>query len=76
MIGQITDTSKTIIEYEDKCEELTPKFREAAYTPIKKVVDNLYDENYDENIKIIDKATQSAINKKNKVVKHIKERKL
>lgn len=76
VIGQITDTSKTIIEYEDKCEELTPKFREAAYTPIKKVVDNLYDENYDENIKIIDKATQSAINKKNKVVKHIKERKL
>ena len=76
VIGQITDTSKTIIEYEDKCEELTPKFREAAYTPIKKVVDNLYDENYDENIKIIDKATLSAINKKNKVVKHIKERKL
>ncbi len=76
VIGQITNTSKTIIEYEDKCEELTPKFREAAYTPIKKVVDNLYDENYDENIKIIDKATQSAINKKNKVVKHIKERKL
>lgn len=76
VIGQITNTSKTIIEYEDKCEELTPKFREAAYTPIKKVVDNLYDENYDENIKIIDKATFSAINKKNKVVKHIKERKL
>ncbi|AWX33021.1 AIR synthase-related protein [Methanosphaera sp. BMS] len=76
VIGQITNTSKTIIEYEDKCEELTPKFREAAYTPIKKVVDNLYDENYDENIKIIDKATLSAINKKNKVVKHIKERKL
>ena len=75
IIGEVTDTSKTMIDYEDKTEELKPKFREAAYTPIKKVVDNLYEENYDEDIKIIDKATQSAINKKNEVVKHIKERK-
>lgn len=76
IIGEVTDTSKTIIEYEDKCEELKPKFREAAYTPIKKVVDNLYEENYEENIKIIDEATRSAINKKNEVVKRVKERKI
>ena len=76
IIGEITDTGKTLIEYDDRTEELKPKFREAAYTPIKKVVDNLYDENYDENIKIIDEATRSAINKKNEVVKHVKERRL
>ncbi|MBO7719834.1 MAG: hypothetical protein J6S29_06775 [Methanosphaera sp.] len=73
VIGQVTDTSKTILEYPDRCEKLTPKFREAAYTPIKKVVDNLYDENYEENIKIIDEATKSAIDKKDKLVKKIRE---
>lgn len=76
VIGKVTDNGKTILEYQDRCEKLTPKFREAAYTPIKKVVDNIYEENYEENTKIIDEATRSAIDKKNKVVKRIKERKL
>lgn len=73
-IGKITDTGKTFIEYEDKKEPLTPKFREAAYTPIKKVVDDIYDEDYEENTKIIDEATKSAINKKNMLVKKIMEK--
>ncbi len=74
IIGKITDSGKTILEYPDRCENLTPKFREAAYTPIKKVVDDIYEENYEKNTKIIDEATRSAIDKKNEVVKRIKEK--
>lgn len=71
IIGKVTDTGHTYIEYEDRCEKLVPKFREAAYTPIKKVVDELYDTDFEENKIIIDKATKSAIDKKNKIVKKI-----
>lgn len=76
VIGQITSTGKSIIEYPDKKEELKPKFREAAYTPIKKVVDNLYDNNFHEDKRIIDEAARSAIDKKDKLIRRIKEKKL
>lgn len=69
VIGHITDTAKTIIEYEDNTtKQLTPKFREAAYTPIKRVIDSTNPANFEKNKKIIDEATLKAINKKNKLV--------
>jgi len=74
IIGKVTDTGHTYIEYDDGCEKLVPKFREAAYTPIKKVVDELYDTSFEENKVIIDNATKSAIDKKNKIVKKIMEK--
>lgn len=76
VIGYVTSSSITEIEYSDKIIQLKPKFRESAYTPIKKVVDNIYETNFEENKKIIDKATINAINKKNEVVKRIKSKKL
>lgn len=75
IIGEITDTGSTYIE--DKNENtwiLTPKFREAAYTPIKKIIDELTDSNFDENAKIIDEKTQDAIAKKNFIVDEIRKR--
>lgn len=74
IIGEVTSTKETIIEYEDKCEKLVPKFREAAYTPIKKVVDEVYEKNLERDKQIIDKATKSAIEKKNRIVKTIREK--
>lgn len=75
IIGEITDTGYTYIE--DKYgngEILTPKFREAAYTPIKKIIDQLTDNNFDESAHIIDEKTQEAIDKKNFIVDEIRKR--
>ncbi|WP_455645737.1 AIR synthase-related protein [Methanosphaera sp.] len=75
IIGHMTDTGKTYIEDENgNTIQLTPKFREAAYTPIKKVIESINESNFDEDKKIIDKATQEAIDKKDNLVKWIKNR--
>lgn len=75
IIGHITDTSKTYIEYEDgNTQLLVPKFREAAYTPIKKVIDSINEVDFEENKKIINNATIDAINKKDNLVAWIQNR--
>ena len=75
VIGHITNTGKTIIEYEDKTQEtIKPKFREAAYTPTKKVVDTINNANTQENKKKIDQTTKEIINKKDNIVRCIKNK--
>ncbi len=75
IIGHITDSGKTYIEDEEnKCKLLEPKFREAAYTPIKKIVESVIENDFDKNSKIIDKATNEAISKKNRIVDWINNR--
>lgn len=75
VIGHITGTGKTYLEDKDgNVNLLIPKFRESAYTPIKKVIESINTNNIDKNKKIIDKATQEAINKKDNLVKWIKNR--
>ena len=51
--------------------ELTPKFREAAYTPIKKVVDSMDSINFEEGKNQIDKVTKEVIAKKEDMVRWI-----
>lgn len=75
VIGKITDTQKTYIKDADgSMEVLKPKFREAAYTPIKKIIDELTDNDFDESSRIIDEKTRDAIAKKDKIVASIKAR--
>jgi len=75
VIGEITETSKTEIEYPDgTLKTLTPSFREAAYTPVKKVIDQITEDNYDKQSKKIDMATIKAIDKKNKIVRKIRSK--
>lgn len=73
-IGRITKTGKTIIEYPDgKTKTLTPKFREAAYTPVKKAVDSINQVNFHEATQKIDQTTNEAINKKDNIVRWIND---
>ncbi len=51
---------------------LKPKFRESAYTPIKKVVGENKPENFDEMMRKIDKAVEEAMKKKDLVVRRLK----
>ncbi len=53
---------------------LKPKFRESAYTPIKKVVGEETPKDFEEMCKRIDEAVRMAIEKKKSVVERIKER--
>lgn len=72
IIGYVTDTGNTILE--DKYGNnkiITPEFREAAYTPLKTVVDSLDHVEFNTAKTGIDKATESAVNKKEKIVRWI-----
>jgi hydrogenase expression/formation protein len=55
--------------------EFKPMFREAAYTPIKKVIGERTPPDFEEMRKGIDAAADAAIEKKNRVVKRIQRRK-
>ncbi len=71
-IGVVTNSGKTCLEdKEGNIKTIKPEFREAAYTPIKKVIDSMKVENFEESKLILDKATVDAVNKKNKIVKKI-----
>ncbi len=75
VIGRVTDTGNTIIrDTNGVTRKLEPKFREAAYTPIKKVVDEINTTNFDEEKKLIDKSTREAIDKKDRIVNLIRNR--
>ena len=74
IIGKITDTGKTFIEENGVVRRLEPKFREAAYTPIKKVVDQINKNDFNETKKYIDKSATEAIAKKNRIVEEILSR--
>ncbi len=60
------------LEKDGKTEKLKPKFRESAYTPIKKIVGESRPENFEEIIEKIRKAAEKAIEKKSKIVSKIK----
>ena len=72
IIGFVTDTGNTILEDKNgNCEIISPEFREAAYTPLKNVVDSLDHVEFDVAKECIDKATESAVNKKDEIVRWI-----
>lgn len=72
-IGHITDSGiPKLIKDDGEEEKLIPLFREAAYTKIKKVVGDTTPEDFETMKENVEKAAKKSINKKNKVVKHIK----
>lgn len=75
VIGVVNDSGVTTIEHGDgSVDQLLPKFREAAYTPVKKVVDSLPSVDYDSGVVEIDRVTREVISKKNEVVRWIRDR--
>jgi hydrogenase expression/formation protein len=53
---------------------LKPRFRESAYTPLKKIVGELTPPDFEEMQKKVDRAVEEAIKKKNKVIDSIKSK--
>lgn len=75
-IGTVTDTGKPIINYQNNEQKiLEPQFREAAYTPIKKLVGDTTPEKYKQMQENVLKSAENSINKKDKLIKYIQEKK-
>ena len=71
-IGEVNNSGEPILIKEDSTEEkLVPLFREAAYTKIKKLVGETTPEDFEEMKEKVQKASDAAIDKKDKVIKHI-----
>jgi hydrogenase expression/formation protein len=70
-IGYITNSGIAKLVKEDKEEELTPLFRESAYTEIKKIVGDTTPDDFEVMKEKIEKSALNAINKKDNLVKAI-----
>ncbi len=57
-----------------KTKPLKPRFRESAYTPIKKLVGEEKPEDFDEMRKSIDRAFNAALEKKRRVVEMLRRK--
>jgi len=72
-IGEVNNSGEPILIKEDGSDEkLVPLFREAAYTKIKKLVGETTPEDFEEMKEKVQKASDAAIAKKDKVIKHIR----
>ena len=72
VVGFVNDSGRTTVEDADGVVSLlVPKFREAAYTPVKKVVDSLGGVDFDDAASEIDRVTDEVIAKKDSVVRWI-----
>ena len=71
-IGIVEEGSGSKIVIDGKIEDFSPRFRESAYTPIKKVVGETTELDFSEMKKKIDIAAKESIIKKKDLVNHIR----
>ena len=68
VIGEVTEGNGSRIVIDGKELDFTPRFRESAYTPIKKVVGEVATQDFDEMKKEVDRGVEDAKRKKDWVV--------
>ena len=73
-IGYVDDSGSAKLVDDGQEDELTPLFRESAYTKIKKIVGDTEPDNFELMKDKVEKAALDAINKKANVVKNIKRK--
>ena len=74
IIGKVTEGEGAELIVDGEVRDFTPRFRESAYTPIKKLVGETTPRNYDEMKAALDDASVRAVEKKRWVVERIKGR--
>ena len=72
VIGEVTEGNGSRIVIDGKELDFTPRFRESAYTPIKKVVGEVATQDFDEMKKEVDRGVEDAKRKKDWVVERVK----
>jgi hydrogenase expression/formation protein len=71
IVGNVVDGEGAELIVEGKLQDFTPRFRESAYTPIKKLVGEKTPRNFDAMKQAVDNAAAEAIEKKRRVVERI-----
>jgi hydrogenase expression/formation protein len=74
VIGRVEEGSGAEIFLNGECKDFTPRFRESAYTPVKKVHGEENPRGFEEMRAAIDKAALEAIEKKQKVLEKIRSK--
>jgi len=72
IVGKVVDGEGAELIVNGKIQDFTPRFRESAYTPIKKLVGEKTPRNFDAMRQAVDNAATEAIEKKRRVVERIK----
>jgi len=72
IIGEIVEGSGAEIVTDGKVCDFTPRFRESAYTPIKKMIGEEEPRDFEEMKEAIDKAAKEASEKKKRVMEMIR----
>jgi hydrogenase expression/formation protein len=72
IVGNVVDGEGAELIVDGKPQDFTPRFRESAYTPIKKLVGEKTPKNFDAMKQAVDIAAAEAIEKKKRVVEMIK----
>ncbi len=75
IVGNVVEGEGAELVVEGKKQDFTPRFRESAYTPIKKLVGEKTPRNFEAMKKAVDEAAVLAIKKKKKIVDIIKAQK-
>lgn len=74
VIGKVEKGSGARLEIGGRLEDFSPRFRESAYTPIKKLVGEDEPMDFEEMSRKIDSAAQAAIDKKHRIVERLKKK--
>lgn len=73
IIGHVEEGIGAEVIIDGERHDFTPRFRESAYTPIKKMIGEKEPRDFDEMKSAIDKAAQDAVEKKRRVVEMIRK---
>jgi hydrogenase expression/formation protein len=74
VIGKVVEGTDAEVIIDGEARDFTPRFRESAYTPIKKMIGDENPRDFDEMKKAIDTAALNAIEKKRRVVEMVKRK--
>lgn len=74
VVGWVEEGQGAFSIADGKKEPLKPRFRESAYTPIKKLVGEDYPEDFEEMKARVDEAFEKALEKKRKVVESLRRK--
>ena len=74
IIGRVEDGTGSLINIDGELQDFIPRFRESAYTPIKKMIGEEEPRDFEEMKQAIDKAALEAVEKKKRIIESIKNR--
>ncbi|HJH30307.1 MAG TPA: hypothetical protein C5S51_11610 [Methanosarcinaceae archaeon] len=72
IIGHVEEGTGAEVMIDGEIHDFTPRFRESAYTPIKKMIGEKEPRDFDEMKNAINRAAQDAVEKKRRVVEMIR----